>query len=252
MKNNKKKAVKKPAAAAKKSQNAKGRTGLWILIAALAVVLVAAVIFLCVKLTQGSPADKGGIVISEDYSHVAPEDLENDGYITMKSQEGFLDILTVAGLYAENGEPLYYYDRNGDAVGRYLYDENGWVYAWKSDDGTVTNLPEDEQFDAPFILSGGEPLLMAGDVKLHFLVYVKDQSAVTTYMYYILSDASDMDTFLTAMSRAGLGTPEKVSDTVAVSIMDATAIGEEMTLVDLEYDLTDYLSWLGQTYGVAR
>lgn len=225
------------------------KKALIITVVVLAAVLIAGMVFLGIRLWKQAHTVK--VPVTQDFNHTVSSDMENGETVTLKSTTGFRDILAQLGGYSQVDEPLYYYDEKGDAVGQYVYDEEGWVYGWRADNGKITKLPEDEQFEAPFVLSGGETLLMSGDVQMHFIVYSENGNPTSAYLYFIMDEAGDMVTFQEAMKRANFGGVEKVADNVALYMMDNDAIDEEMSFFDPEYDIDVFVARLGQLYGVA-
>lgn len=227
----------------------------WVLVAILVIVLTAAAVAGFYLLGNGEPVEEKpqelgpATPITEGYSHHSPLDLEYDGTLTLKNEKNYKDFLIQSGSYSSVAEPLYYYDEMGEEVGRYLYDENGWVYGWKAYDGTEHELAKDAQFEATQVLINGEPLLIAGDVKAHFIVYLKEGSPVACYRHFILSDATDMDVLLDALTRSGQKA-QKVSDTVALEIVDQAAIQEELGNSAQEDNLqVAYAALMNQRFG---
>ena len=226
----------------------------WILVAILVIVLTAAAVAGFYLLGNGEPVEDAPVPqgpkkeITADYAHPIPQDLEYDGTLTLKNEKNYKDFLVRSGSYSGAAEPLYYYDENGEEAGWYLYDENGWVYGWKGYDGTEHKLPKDEQFESTQVLMEGEPLLIGGDVKVHIIVYLKDGSPVACYRHFILSEAADMDVLLTALERSSLNA-EKVSDTVALEVLDQAAIEEELGNTIAENLQTEYAGLMNQRFG---
>ena len=222
--------------------------------AILVIVLTAAAVAGFYLLGNGEPVEDAPVPqgpkkeITADYAHPIPQDLEYDGTLTLKNEKNYKDFLVRSGSYSSASEPLYYYDENGEEAGWYLYDENGWVYGWKGYDGTEHELPKDEQFESTQVLMEGEPLLIGGDVKVHIIVYLKDGSPVACYRHFILSEAADMDVLLTALERSSLNA-EKVSDTVALEVLDQAAIEEELGNTIAENLQTEYAGLMNQRFG---
>ena len=225
-----------------------------ILVLVICLVLLVAAVAAFYLLGNGKPVEDTPVIpgptkeITSDYAHPIPQDLEYTGTLTLKNEDGYRDMLAQAAGYNGIGQPLPYYDDNGEEAGRYLADDTGWVYGWMDFEGKTHELPKDEQFESFDLVMNGEYLMMDGEVTVHIIIYMLNDTPVACYRHYILSDADDMDALLTALVRSGV-TAEKVSATVALEALDAEAVDAEMPTGVYENNQVAYAGLMAQRFG---
>lgn len=195
------------------------------------------------------------VSFGDTYTHNDPKDLTYDERIVLKG-DGFAS--TIEDFVNGDAYPdTMMYDNDGNAVGMYDYDaETGIAKGWTSlTDGTYTAFAEGEEVDL------GKPdaskmITLSGDVSLGFVVYGNKGTAVSTYMYAFLSDASDKEAVENAMASVFGETMTEESDTVLSCVQDEAYIADQFSMeeeqgytVDTK-DAAAYAEILKQIYGV--
>ena len=226
--------------------------GLTATVAALAVVLVVVLIVVLVQSGKKDSAPKGpSVQISADFQHEIPKEFDENDYITMKNETTATvkDYLRVNGGYSADIPPKFY------EKGWYIFDDDGIARKYRDLEGNIHNLPKEEQIEHTDVVLQGAPLLIVGDVKMHYLIYKDAQDLpAACYLYFTLSDKNDMEYLLNALVRCGMENPKQVSDTVAEVVWDATKIANllQKDALEASTDVTAFMGYLGQTFGVTR
>ncbi len=246
-----KKAPKKPFSFKALWKKISSKRGLTAIIAALAVALVVAIVVLVVmKANEKKPPEGPHIKISEDFYHEPPEGMDLEDAVSLINKETAKEVIALEGGYTGN-EPPVPYDK-----GWYVFDEDGVARRYRDDSGEVHDLPEADWYED---ITRGDPLEMAGDVSIHFVVYQDGENVACCYQYYVLTDKADMEVLLSALNRMGY-TAEKSSDTVAMVELSAEKISEEISALEevpADADPVDtpvvtmevYLKYLADRYG---
>ena len=258
----KKKHTKKRPAVAKKAPEKKSKMPKWLqniwqkfaanrglsaVIAALAVVLVAAIVVAIVVKVELKNRPKGpGVQITQDFYHETPEGLDVKNLVQLKSEDA-KEYLCRAGAYSPTAEPKPY------EKGWYIFDNNGIARKYRDDEGKIHDLPLSEQVEHVDVTMGaGIPLQIFGDVKIQCLVYKNAEGTQPKayYLYFTLSDKTDMECLLWALKSCGFAEIQQVSDTVAEIAMDEYDIADEMYALYEEYNLETLLKYLELQYNV--
>lgn len=197
------------------------------------------------------------VKFGDTYTHNDPKDLTYDERIVLKS-DTFGSRLQ-SDLDQQAYPDTMMYDDNGDMVGIYDYDaETGLAKGWTdTTTGTYTEFPEGQEVD----LGKPDASLMTeipGTVTAGFVVYGNKGTAVSTYVYMFLSDASAKDVVMSGLEDMYGLTMTAESDTVLSCVQDEAYIDDQFAqeeesgyTVDSK-DAAAYAEILKQMYGATE
>ena len=218
-----------------------------------AAAVLATAVFTCTGCSLFS--DESVVKFGDTYTHKDPENLKYDQRIVLKG-DGFESKLEDYVNQAAYPDTMVY-DEDGNLTGIYDYDaETGLAKGVNNlTDGTYTAFEEGEEVDL------GKPdeslmIQIPGTVTQGFVVYGKDDAAISAYMYLFLSDASAKDVVESSMESAFGVTMTEESDTVLYFVQDEAYIADQFSQEE-EYsgpietkDASTYADILKQLYGV--
>lgn len=219
-------------------------------------ICVALVLAMLLSFTGCSLFAKSNIVkLNDDFTHEDPEGLTYDKRMVLKKDGFDADIETSVNMLAYPDTMMY--DETGNIIGIYDYDATtGLAKGWMSmEDGAYIAFPEGEEVDLG-MPDASRMIDIPGTVNLSIVVYGSEEKAVSSHMYFFLSDASAKDMVrenLEAMFGFAL---TEVNDTVLKTTEDAAAISAKFAEAEAygqifeKKDAETYCDVLMQVYGV--
>lgn len=195
------------------------------------------------------------VKFDDTHTHDDPKGLTYDERIVLKGEDFGSRLQDYINQEAYPDTMVY--DESGNMIGMYDYDEEtGIAKGWTSlTDGTYTAFSEDEEVDL------GKPdeskmVEIPGTVTAAAVVYGNKGTAVSSYLYLFLSDASAMDVVKSSMENYyGLSMTEDGDQTLTY-VQDENAIADEFTAEEQygeTFDTKDanaYAEILQQLYGI--
>lgn len=199
---------------------------------------------------------KGNIVkLNESFTHEDPEGLTYDKRLLLKKDGFDADIETSANMSAYPDTMMY--DETGNIIGIYDYDATtGMAKGWMSmADGAYIPFPEGEEVDLG-MPDESAMIDIPGTVELAIVLYGNGEKAVSSHMYFLLSDAAAKDMVkenlegmfgfaLTEVGDTVLKATED-ADTIAAKFAESEAYGQTFEKKDADA----YAEILKQVYGV--